>query len=260
MEVVIDCNFSSKHEKVSMSGFFKERSENVNDLALKSSPQKKHKPMPLINDSVSTCRSEGITSQNIPQNLYQIHSKLILVQDKENSLRASEIPATADQSILSISKIADAVSKMNVNDTPSRVLEALMKKVPLKPPRTSLYQNENTTLKNKTDTPVNSQISEYYDSPDTLTQSLANKDKSKGDDVLRDTTNIPEKRNSSVIEISSGSDGDWVDAKPNVEVNGTISSITESPSYSCSELEFSEDDTSNGRRQTDIVSGKHNLT
>lgn len=205
-----------------------------------------------------------------------------------------------DDSVLSATRIAEALSKMDVNETPSRVLDLLMKKVPAKPPRASVNTpipvSSNSTLKNsrsklceldtaETGTPGSSTLkssrfsSEYYTPPSinkydiakenqsNHLNSVGTKDKINSQKILRDTTNIPFtevdfKDSKSVEIIQLSSDNEWTDVRPNIactpDKNATLSSIIESPSYTCSELEFSEDERSefnNEKRQTDIGIG-----
>lgn len=210
------------------------------------------------------------------------------------SLKQIEISQKPIEDVLSATRVAEALSKMDINETPSRVLDLLAKKIPAKPPRAV---SSNSTSKNSrsklcdTNTPASSTIKSSRLSSEDFTTSPINKyDISKENEshqmsnvinhnhlnnvgknsqkILRDTTNIPltgadlkEPKLIEVIDLSS--DNEWIDARPNIpytpDKNGTICSITESPSYSCSELEFSEDEKpeyNNEKRETDIGIGK----
>lgn len=178
---------------------------------------------------------------------------------------STDFSRMSTESIMSVTRIAEVLAQMDVGDTPSRIMDVLLKKTVV-PKSNSLRKIESSNNLSETrsdsSTLKNTQLSKLTDSTKTLiiqdsTVDISSKEnsmftnkspqmKKSTESILKDTTNILEQQNAQNELKNVASDGDWTDAKPNgdytPENNRTLSSITESPSYSCSELEFSEDD------------------
>lgn len=227
-----DITGSTNQEKISMTDFFKEKSENISAFNFKS-PEKKRKPVPLIDLTESIIDSPR---HNFPTETQE--------PAKMESSRLSD-------SVMSVTQIARALEDLGPQHSPRKVMDYLMN-----PKKYNSSQNISPTYRNsmrdskenigdqKTLTPqrkasqtiVLGEISNINrQSLTPMNEKTVTPRKSSPKIVISDENDFDAKNN--VILINDSSDDKiFLNSQ-----NNTVSSIKESPSVSCSELQFSDD-------------------